>query len=103
MRYALMRPLRLDLDAFARASGVHPELVGRLVGLGLIEPERDVHGALWFSHAQIAEVNRIQRLRSAFALNYASVGLVCDLLDRIAALESAMRHRSRPPGDRSWT
>jgi hypothetical protein len=53
--------------------------------------------------AEVAEVSRIRRLRSAFALDYASVGLVRDLLDRITALESAMRHRSRPPGDRSWT
>jgi chaperone modulatory protein CbpM len=103
MKYMLMRPLRLDLDSFARLTGTHPELIRRLVALGLIEAEQDAYGALWFLPAQIAEVGRIRRLRAAFSLNYASIGLVCDLLDRIAVLESAMHHRSRRLGDRSWT
>jgi hypothetical protein len=51
----------------------------------------------------VGSVGRIRRLRAAFPLNYASLGLVCELLDRIAALESAMQHRSRRLGDRSWT
>lgn len=99
MRNALMRPLRLDLESFARATGTHPDLVRRLVRLGLLEVERDLRGGLWFRPTQIAEVARIRRLREAFALNYASVGLVCDLLDRIAVLESAMRHRARRQGE----
>jgi chaperone modulatory protein CbpM len=103
MTHALMRELRLDLDTFARLCGTHPELIRRLVALDLVHAEHDTHGALWFLPAQIAEVGRIRRLRSAFPLNYASLGLVCDLLDRIAALESAMQHRSRRLGDRSWT
>jgi hypothetical protein len=45
----------------------------------------------------------MQRLRAGFALNYAALGLVCDLLDRIAALEAAQRHRSWRSGDQSWT
>lgn len=101
--HPLMRPLRLDLESFARTAGVHPELARRLVALGLVDAERDARGALWFAPSEIAEVGRIRRLRSALGLNYASVGLVCDLLDRIAALESAIRHRSTRRGDRSWT
>jgi chaperone modulatory protein CbpM len=103
MRYALMRPLRLDLESFARLTGVHPELVRRLVTLGLIDAEQDAGGRLWFRPDHVAQVARIRRLRAAFSLNYASVGLVCDLLDRIAALEAAVRRRSRHPGDRSWS
>ena len=103
MRNALMRPLRLDLESFARATGTHPELLRRLVGLGLLDAERDARGALWFRPAQVGEVARIRRLREAFALNYASLGLVCDLLDRIAVLESARQHRSRRWRERSWT
>jgi hypothetical protein len=103
MRNALMRPLRLDLDSFAQLTGSHPELILRLVALGLIDAEQDAYGALWFMPAQIAEVGRIRRLRATFALNYASLGLVCDLLDRIAVLESALQHRPGRQGDRSWT
>ena len=38
----------------------------------------------------------MQRLRAGFALNYAALGLVTDLLDRITALEAALRTYRRP-------
>jgi chaperone modulatory protein CbpM len=101
--YALMRPLRFDVESLAHATGAHPELIRRLVTLGVLDAERDASGALWFTPAQIAAVCRAQRLRAGFSLNYASLGLVCDLLDRIAALEWTMQHRSRRFGDRPWT
>jgi hypothetical protein len=99
----LMRPLRLDLESFARACGTDPDYIRRLVALGLIDADEDISGGLWFLPAQVRSVGRIRRLRAAFPLNYASLALVCDLLDRIAALESAMQQRSRRSGDRSWT
>jgi hypothetical protein len=37
----------------------------------------------------------MQRLRAGFALNYAAIGLVTDLLDRIAVLEVALRAAQR--------
>jgi chaperone modulatory protein CbpM len=89
----------LDLDSFARASGLHPDLVRRLVSLGLIETVPDAAGDLWFPPAQLAAVARIQRLRAGFCLNYAALGLVVDLLDRIAELEAAQRKRPRRTGD----
>lgn len=106
MTYSLVRvrtgPRRLDLDSFARAAGVHPDLVRRLVALGLLDATIDASGALWFLPAELAAVARIQRLRAGFSLNYAAVGLVMDLLDRIAELEVAARQprpaRSRPTG-----
>jgi len=100
--YALVRPARLDLETFARAAAVHPDLIRRLVALGLVDADRDTAGELWFSPAQLRVVARIQRLRAGFALNYAAIGLVTDLLDRIAVLEAAL-HSSRQPGGRSWT
>jgi chaperone modulatory protein CbpM len=102
---ALGRPVRLDLESFARASGLHPDLVRRLVALGLLEPGADAAAGLWFPPAQLAAAARIQRLRAAFSLNYAALGLVLDLLARIDALEAAQRARPRPSGgaDRRWT
>jgi hypothetical protein len=44
----------------------------------------------------------VQRLRTGLGLNYAAVGLVTDLLDRIALLETALR-ASRSTGRSSWT
>jgi chaperone modulatory protein CbpM len=64
--YALARPLRLDLDAFARMAGLHPDVVRRFVALGL----------------------------------------VVDLLDRIARLEAAQRRHPSTTvstGARQWT
>jgi chaperone modulatory protein CbpM len=101
--YVLARPLRLDLETFARATGLHPELIRRLVALGLLEVDRDLAGDLWFAPSQVAAMARIQRLRSGFSLNYAALGLVIDLLDRIAVLEAAQRYRSRPTGGPAWT
>jgi hypothetical protein len=102
--YALVRPVRLDLDTFARDAHVHPELARRLVVLGILDADRDASGRLWFDRDQLAALARVQRLRAGFALNYAAIGLVCDLLDRIAALEAAQRHRAyQRSGGRSWT
>lgn len=101
MNSALAPPLRLSLDAFARACDLHPELVRRLVALGLLDPVRDSHGGLWFSPLEVSKAARIQRLHSGLALNYAALGLVVDLLDRISQLENELRQRRLPadPGD----
>jgi chaperone modulatory protein CbpM len=101
--YALARTARLDLESFAHDCGIHPDLVLRLVRLGLLDAEQDGSGGPWFEPSQIAQVARIQRLRSGFSLNYAALGLVLDLLDRVSVLEAAARHRPRRTGVSTWT
>jgi len=91
-----VRPPRLSLDDFAVATGLHPDLIRRLVALGVVEATRDPAGELWFSRGQVAAVARVQRLRAGFGLNYAAISLVTDLLDRIAVLEAALRGARRP-------
>jgi chaperone modulatory protein CbpM len=91
--YALALPTRLDLESFARMTQTHPALVGRLVVLGALDAQTDSAGRLWFSPAQITQMARIKRLRASFSVNYATVALVCDLLDRIASLEATARSR----------
>jgi len=96
--YPLERPARLSLDSFATRAGLHPELVRRWVALGLLEPTRDAAGRLWFAPVQLRTVARIQRLRAGLSVNYAALGLVMDLLDRIDLLEQALRSTgARPP------
>jgi hypothetical protein len=97
--YPMTRPSRLSLDRFARQAGLHPELVQKFVALGLLEAERDATGALWFRPAALVTVARVQRLRAGLSLNYAAIGLVLDLLDRIDELEAA----SRRTGSSTWT
>jgi hypothetical protein len=83
------------VEEFARRCGLHPELVRRFWALGLIPAARHVDGSLWFSPAQVPAVARLERLHAALPLNYAALGLVCDLLDRITDLETALRVRGR--------
>ena len=64
MSYALVRPARLDLEDFARATGTHPDLVRRLVTLGILDARRGPGGELWFAPGQAAAMARIQRLRA---------------------------------------
>jgi hypothetical protein len=99
VNYAIIRAARLSLEEFALMSSLHPDLIRRLVALGLIDADRDTAGELWFSRGDLAAVARMQRLRAGFALNYAAIGLVTDLLDRIAVLEAALRGQAaRRPG-----
>ncbi|MGZ4690413.1 MAG: chaperone modulator CbpM [Acidimicrobiia bacterium] len=103
MSTALTRPVRLDLQSFSRAVGLHPEIVHHLIALGLLETTRTTTGELWFAPDQVAAAAHIRRLRAGFGLNYAAIGLVVDLLDRVARLEAALRARSQTPGGPSWT
>jgi DNA-binding transcriptional MerR regulator len=117
VRYAIVRPSRLSVDAFAGRSGLHPEQVRRYVALGLLPATRDAGGRTWLDPREVATVGRIERLRAGLSLNYAAIGLVLDLLDRIQTLEAALRSsparapRQRPNarrptvegGSRPWT
>jgi chaperone modulatory protein CbpM len=98
-RYALARPYRLSLESYASLTGVHPDLVRRLTALGLLEMTRDAEGRLWFEPSQVAAMARIQRLHRELNLSYASLGLIIDLLDRIAQLERLQRHLRARGGD----
>lgn len=95
----IWRPSRAPL-AYTR------ELVTRLVRLGLLDVDRDRSGAPWFDPAALSRLARIQRLRNDFSVNYAAVGLVLDLLDRVDALENALRgqrYSSRAAEHDPWT
>ena len=92
-RYVLARRAGMSLDSFARRSSLHPDLVRRFVALGLLPCQRNPRGQLRFDASALRIVARIQRLRIGLGLNYAAMGLVLDLLDRIEELESAARQR----------
>jgi chaperone modulatory protein CbpM len=83
----LVRPYRLSLETVAARSDTHPAFVRRLVALGLLDASWDAAGRLWFPSSAPAAVAMIHRLRSGLSLNYAAIGVVLDLLGRIAALE----------------
>ncbi|SDI27618.1 MerR HTH family regulatory protein [Arthrobacter subterraneus] len=85
--YPLAYPWRLNLEAVARSSGVHPEVVMRFVDLDLIRPLGDASGGPWFSPRAPELIARVMRLHSELSLNYAAIPLVLDLLVRVDSLE----------------
>ncbi|MDQ4011971.1 MAG: chaperone modulator CbpM [Actinomycetota bacterium] len=92
-KYPLARPTWMSLEQFADAAGLHPQLVRRLVALGVLDPATGAAGRLEFAPSQLAVAARVQRLRAGLSLNYAAVGVVLDLLTRIEELEAALRAR----------
>ncbi|HEX3362489.1 MAG TPA: chaperone modulator CbpM [Solirubrobacterales bacterium] len=71
-----------DVRALARRSGLHPDLVRRLIALDAVDPLD------WDAAARLA---RLVRLRRDLGLNVAGAALVCDLLARIEELEARRR------------
>jgi MerR HTH family regulatory protein len=86
-RFALRRvgppgpPRTVELDALAREAGLHPEVVGRFVRMGLLEPAP-------FPRDAAARLAKASRLRQDLGLDYAGAVLACELLARIDALEA---------------
>ena len=71
-----------DSRALARRSGLHPDLVRRLIALDAVDPLD------WDAAARLA---RLVRLRRDLGLNVAGAALACDLLERIEELEARRR------------
>jgi hypothetical protein len=90
----------LNLEAVARESGLHPELVRRFVRLGLVERAGGTDAAPLFRADAPALLARAGRLRRDLALSYAGAVLASELLMRIDDLESRLR-RYEPRTDRS--
>jgi chaperone modulatory protein CbpM len=72
----------LPVEQFAAACGLHPQLVARLVALGLLDADTRAAGGLRLPAAEVARAARIVRLRTGLGLTYTAVGVVLDLLDR---------------------
>ena len=86
----------VTLRDFAAAAGIHPDLVRRYVALGLLAPDTDAAGTMRFGSVHPVRIARIHRLRTGLGLNYAAMGVVLDLLDRIEELETALARRGSP-------
>jgi DNA-binding transcriptional MerR regulator len=78
----------LTIEEVAARCALHPELVRRLLVLGLIDPEEGY--ADLFRPEVTLRIQRILRLRRDLGVNYNAAALVLDLLDRIDALEARL-------------
>ncbi len=80
------------LNEVASRVGLHPELIDRLVSLGLIEFTASTEdGEMIFDSGVIPIIRRILRLRNELGVNYVGVGVVLELLARLEALEARIR------------
>lgn len=84
-------PALLRLDALAREAGIHPDLVRRLVALGLIEPAGGTATTPLFRRRDAPLLARAMRLRRDLGLNYPGAVLACELLARIDEYERRLR------------
>jgi hypothetical protein len=89
----------IELEVLAREAGLHPELVRRLVRLGVLEPVGGTAAAPLFPRDAPARLARVARLRRDLSLNLAGAVLAVQLLARIDELEERLR-RYEPPTDR---
>ena len=82
----------LSFSEVARLAGIHPELLDRLVTLGLVDPVQTAQAPYassepLFDVATVLRIRRILRLRNELGVNWAGIGVVLDLLSRIEELE----------------
>jgi chaperone modulatory protein CbpM len=84
-------PSLLTVEALARESGLHPEVVRRLLALGLLDSQAGPSAAPLFRPQDVPLLRRAVRLRGDLGLNYAGAVLASELLVRIEELEH------RPP------
>jgi hypothetical protein len=97
---------RISLNVLATQAGLHPDLVRRLVRLGLIEASGGTRVAPLFRRQDATLLNRALRLRRDLGLNYAGAVLACELLARIDELEAQLRAGAPPQRQRevmTWT
>jgi chaperone modulatory protein CbpM len=94
----VIRAELIGIEQLSDDAGLHPQLVRRLVALGLIEPRGGTSVAPLFRSGDAVLLARAVRLRRDLGLNFAGAVLASELLARIDELEA--RLRARPPRPR---
>jgi chaperone modulatory protein CbpM len=84
-------PELISLAAMAWEARLHPEVIARLVSLGLIEPRGGTASAPLFRRKDARLLARAARLRMDLGLDYAGAVLATELLGRIDELEERLR------------
>lgn len=76
----------IDAEQLARRTGLHPDLVRRLIRVGAVDP---------YARDAAPRLARMVRLRRDLGLNFAGAVLACDLLARIDELEAQLSRQVR--------
>jgi DNA-binding transcriptional MerR regulator len=85
----VLQPRRdqLRLEEVASRANVHPQIVRRLVDLGLIEPADTPSTGILFDPEVVHRIRVIQRLRRDLGINLQGIGVILELLDRLKRYE----------------
>jgi DNA-binding transcriptional MerR regulator len=76
----------LSVAEVARLTGLPANAITRFLDLGLIDPV-ETHPEPFFTVSVVLRVRRIVRIHRDLDVNWAGIGVVMDLLDKINALE----------------
>jgi hypothetical protein len=76
----------LTIEEAARRCGIQPSLLEKMLELGIIEPDVSSPDPL-FAPEAVPLVCKVLRLHNDLGINWAGLGLVMDLLERIEELE----------------
>jgi MerR family transcriptional regulator/heat shock protein HspR len=82
----------LTIREVAYSCDVHPDLVRRMVALGLLDPvASDVADEPLFEAGTVLVLRKILRLRQDLGINYAGIGVVLELMERMEKMEERIR------------
>jgi len=83
----------LRLREIATRCMIQPDLVSHFVRFGLVDPiEWTENPEEWrFESQTVLLIQKIIRLQSDLEINYAGIGVILELLDRIETLEKRIR------------
>jgi len=88
------RPL-LTLEDLASAAGLHPELVEKFVGYGILEASASVGPDPLFPASSVEQLRRAVRLRRDLGVNLAGVAVILEMRQHIESLQTELRHLRR--------
>lgn len=89
------RSERLSFAQLQELTGLHPTVVGELIELGWITPERTTADAYLFRTRDVYRLRKLDRIKRDFELPIYGASIVVDLLERIDYLENKVRELHR--------
>ncbi|MBN1670377.1 MAG: hypothetical protein JXR37_05065 [Kiritimatiellae bacterium] len=82
----------LNVQELAFLAGTSRRIIERMVWFEVIEPARS-EPEPGFPPQAVARVRRVLRIRDELGVSWSSMGLVLELMERVAQLEAELRSR----------
>ncbi len=89
------RSERLSFAQLQELTGLHPTVVGELIELGWITPERTTADTYLFRAKDIYRLRKLDRIQRDFDLPVLGASIIVDLLERIEYLETKVNELNR--------